>query len=351
MHPSELVIRKTPFFFIKRLGVLILCFALLPAFVALALDLRGDYQASALARIVPDFALFMVLLLALAEFLLVVIAFISWYLPVYAIDERGIIMRRGGNVQTGKLLAELSGIAAVVPSQGPLGRRLDYGDLALNNAAGARLATLKDIPNPEYFAAQIMSLAELARARQVWQQPARAADLIAAGEGQFVEFKASLMWDYYRQAVNKDLYEPVMKNLVAFMNTSGGALLIGVSDAGEVLGLEQDFSALPKKNVDGFENAFNMAFNSMIGVEFRQFVALAFEQIGEQTICRLSVAPSRVPVYLTFKGKEAFYIRAGNTSQPLTVSQAARYIALNFGNAPKLSALPDFGLAKTESSL
>jgi len=346
MHPSELILRKTPFLFIKRLGVLILFFALLPAFVALALDLRGDYQQSMLARMVPDYTLFVVLLLALVEFLLVAIAFISWYLPIYQVDGWAVVRRTGG-VQGEKLLAELSGVAAVAASQGPLGRRLDYGDLALNDAAGARLATLKDIPNPEHYAAQIMAMVELARARQAMQQPARAADLIAAGEGQFVEFKASLMWDYYRQAVNKDLYEPVMKNLVAFMNTAGGALLIGVSDAGEVLGLERDFGALPKKNADGFENAFNMAFNNMIGVEFRQFVALTFEQIEDQTICLLSVQPARVPAYLTFKGKEEFYIRAGNASQPLTVSQATRYIALNFAPDRRAGSLPHPAKAST----
>ena len=39
------------------------------------------------------------------------------------------------------------------------------------------------------------------------------AQLLAGGEGQFLEYKSSLMWDYRKQAVNKELYEPVMKNL------------------------------------------------------------------------------------------------------------------------------------------
>ncbi len=334
MNPSEIVIRKSPFVFLKRVAVLIFFFALLPTLVALALDLRSEYQESSVARVVPDYTLFVVLLLALVQFLLVVVAFASWYLPVYVVGSQRIVSR-GGALQGDKALADTGGIGAVVASQGPLGRRLDYGDLTLSSTTGARLATIKDIPNPEYYAAQISSMVELARTRQAASRPQSARELIAAGEGQFVEFKASLLWDYYRQAVNKDLYEPVMKNLAAFMNTAGGVLLIGVSDAGEVLGLERDFAALPKKNADGFENALNMAFNTMIGAEWRQHVRATFEDVEGKTICVLSVTRASAPVYLTFKGKEEFYIRTGNSSQPLTVSQATRYIGLNFTGSPK----------------
>jgi membrane protein YdbS with pleckstrin-like domain len=334
MNPSEIVIRKSPFVFLKRVAVLIFFFALLPTLVALVLDFRSEYQASPLAGIVPDFTLFVVILLAIVQFLLVVVAFMTWYLPVYVVDSQQ-IARKGGVLHGDKKLADTSSVGAVVPSQGPLGRRLDYGDLALSSSTGAGLTTIKDIPTPELYAAQITGVVELARARQAASQPQSALELIAGGEGQHVEFKASLLWDYYRQAVNKDLYEPVMKNLAAFMNTAGGVLLIGVSDEGEVLGLERDFGALPKKNVDGFENAFNMAFNTMIGAEFRQYVLLAFDEIDGKTVCVLSAAPAGTPVYLTFKGKEDFYIRTGNSSQPLTVSQAARYISLSFAGSAK----------------
>lgn len=329
MNPSEIVIRKSPFVFLKRMAVLVFFFALLPAIAAALADLRSEYQATTLAGIVPNYTLFVVLLLALVQFLLVAVAFMTWYLPVYVIDSRQVV-RKGGGLQGDRKLTDTASISAVVPSQGPLGRRLGYGDLALGSEHGAALAAIKDIPTPEYYAELITRLVELAQARRAAHEPKPASELIAAGEGQFVEFKASLMWDYYRQAINKDLYEPVMKNLAAFMNTSGGVLLIGVSDEGEALGLERDFSALPKKNVDGFENAFNQAFNSMIGAEFRQYVSLAFDEIDGKTVCVISVSPANTPAYVTFKGKEEFYIRTGNSSQPLPVSKATRYAQTRF---------------------
>jgi hypothetical protein len=75
-----------------------------------------------------------------------------------------------------------------------------------------------------------------------------------------------------------------------------------------------------------------MSFNSMIGVENRQFVAVSFPQIDSRTLCNLDVQPSTHPVFLTNQGKEEFYIRAGNACQALPVSKAARYIESRFNN-------------------
>ena len=73
-----------------------------------------------------------------------------------------------------------------------------------------------------------------------------------------------------------------------------------------------------------------MAFNQMIGAEYRQYVHLEFETIAEKTLCAARVQPTSAPAYLTFKGKEEFYIRTGNSTQPLTVSKATTYIQMHF---------------------
>ena len=122
-----------------------------------------------------------------------------------------------------------------------------------------------------------------------------------------------------------------MKNVAAFMNSTGGYVLIGVNDDGEVLGLDPDYQAIKKPDNDGFENVFNMAFNTMIGVEHRRFVNVSFPEISGKQSCVVSLQPSSRPAYLVYRGKETFYVRAGNASQPLSVSQVARYIQDHFG--------------------
>ena len=66
--------------------------------------------------------------------------------------------------------------------------------------------------------------------------------------------------------------------------------MIGVSDDGEILGLEPDYSVMKKGDSDGFENVFNMAFSSMVGIEFRHFLQISFQIEGKE-ICIIAVRP------------------------------------------------------------
>jgi hypothetical protein len=65
-------------------------------------------------------------------------------------------------------------------------------------------------------------------------------------------------------------------------------------------------------------------------LDLRSEYQASAEEIDGKTICLLSVSPAGTPVYLTFKGKEDFYIRTGNASQPLPVSKAMRYVQTRF---------------------
>ena len=227
-------------------------------------------------------------------------------------------------------MAKTQAITDIEFAQGFLARRLGYGSLTIYTSKTDAPVDLTNIPDPEVYAEHIRDMvdAEPVLARPPAPRPPQ--ELIDHGEDQFVEFKASLMWDYRQQRANKALYEPVMKNIAGFMNSSGGTLLIGVSDDGEVLGLEPDYSVIKKGDNDGFANVFNMAFSSMIGVENLHFLQMAFPLLNGKVICVITVHPSERPVYLTSKGSEKFYIRAGNGSQALSVSKAMTYMQSRF---------------------
>src|SRR3989344_5765657 len=152
-------------------------------------------------------------------------------------------------------------------------------------------------------------------------------EMLRSGEHERLEFKTSLRWDMKRDQVNKELEKSVMKTVAAFLNSDGGNLLIGVGDKGELLGLENDLASLPKSNVDGFENHFNNLFNQMIGPKFRRLVKLTFNKIEDKTVCLASVEPSQQPVYLKNGESEDFYIRTGNVTTPLKMSEVSAYLA------------------------
>jgi predicted HTH transcriptional regulator len=226
----------------------------------------------------------------------------------------------------------LSEITHVATKQGGLAANLNYGTLTISTLDIRKRVLLKDIPDPYNYAALIEDRVQDGPSDQYSLTQQSTDQLLASGEHQFVEFKSSLVWDYHQQRANKALHQPVMKTLVAFLNSSGGYLLIGVDDDRGVLGLEPDLSTLRKPTVDAFETAFNAAFNKMIGVEFREYIDVAFPKVEDKLICVVHVSPSNDPVFLVEKGDEKFYIRTGNASQSLTISQANRYIQRRFVN-------------------
>lgn len=136
-----------------------------------------------------------------------------------------------------------------------------------------------------------------------------------------------MRWDVKRDQINKDLERGVMKTITAFLNSAGGNLVIGVDDHSQVFGLESDMASLAKQNHDGFENHFNNLFVSMIGPEFRQYVKLSFHYLGNKSVSLVQVEQAHRPAYLKTEKGEDFFIRTGNATTSLKVSQVAPYIS------------------------
>ena len=327
---QTIILRKTPFWFIKWLCIIELLFAVVPFILAFVLRLWEHYNSTAAAGKI-SYGLLMALAFAFLQVVIVTLSFVTWYVPSYQIDPHRIVHRRA-NLFEDRWLIDTQSIEDVQVRRSPLAKRFGYGTLVLTGGNDTTPAYISDISTPNVYAELIQDMIEPPSTSIPRPALHSVADMIANGENQFVEFKSSLMWDYRQQCVNKALYEPVMKNITAFLNSSGGTLLIGVSDAGEVLGLEPDYQSIKKPNADGFENVFSQAFNAMVGVEFRRFLELTFPQIDGKQVCVIAVNPSSEPAYLSYQGQEAFYIRAGNATQPLSVSKATHYIRSHFAS-------------------
>lgn len=152
--------------------------------------------------------------------------------------------------------------------------------------------------------------------------------VIQEGESDRVEFKSSLRFDYQKNAINKSLEEVIIKTIAGFLNTNGGALLIGVDDAGNILGLEKDYNSLKRKSQDGFELRIYQLITNHIGVEFCSLVQISFYYLEEKDLCVLRIEAAQSPAYIHGNNKTAFYIRAGNSTKPLTIQEAVKYINL-----------------------
>ncbi len=327
MHQTSTSIRQSPFVFIMRISVAELIFSIVLLFIAASAAVQLYEQTD--AADVVSFPLLLALAIALLQIVIVLVTFVGWYFPVYRLTP-GAILLRGGPFTQERPWIDASSILQVEVREGWLGRRLGYGTILISGRDRQSPLKMRNVQDPQLVAELVRELIrEETTLPALLDSPLPA--LVASGEGEYIEFKASLMWDYRKQAVNKELYEPVMKNLVGFMNGKGGMLLIGIDDEGAVLGIEPDMKTLRKPGVDGFENVFNVAFSNMIGMEYRPFITLAFPVLEDKTICAIGVRPSSHPAYLHYQGKEEFYLRTGNSSNALGVSSAVQYIQGRFG--------------------
>lgn len=151
-------------------------------------------------------------------------------------------------------------------------------------------------------------------------------NLIAGGESEFVEFKSSLRYDYRQVKTDKNLEHIVLKEIAGFLNAKGGILIIGVDDYGQVLGLENDYRTLKRKNKDGFQQRIILLVANSFGKDICSRIHIAFHPIQNNEICTLYIEPSRRPVYLNEENRTIFYLRTGNITNPLTTSETVKYL-------------------------
>jgi hypothetical protein len=154
------------------------------------------------------------------------------------------------------------------------------------------------------------------------------AALIAAGESATVEFKSSVRWDLRENRLNEPLKYSVIKTVAAFLNSSGGTLLIGVDDERRVVGLKEDYSLFKKSDSrDAFENWLTTQFIEQFGKPASRLYSLTFHEVEGQDICRIEVQPSPSAVYVDEKGGKPvqLYIRTGNASRALDTREIIEY--------------------------
>ena len=166
------------------------------------------------------------------------------------------------------------------------------------------------------------------------------AEMIAEGESEELEFKQTLRWDTKEGRVNKLLEDVIIKTVAAFANSrEGGTLLIGVTDAGEADGLDQDFSALGDADRDRFELHLRNLFGEAFGQAFTSTkLRIGFPQIGDVEICQIVVRPADHAVVVKAKDKngvvsQKLYVRSGNSSPEMPLSEVQAFLAQRFGKA------------------
>jgi len=117
-----------------------------------------------------------------------------------------------------------------------------------------------------------------------------------------------------------------LKTIAAFLNSKGGHLVIGVSDSGEILGIEKDgFPNEDKMNL----HLVNLIKDRM-GPQHMLHIEPRFEFVDGKRVLVVRCKPSDIPVYLREGNTEQFFTRTGVATTELMPSQIQAYIQQRF---------------------
>lgn len=168
--------------------------------------------------------------------------------------------------------------------------------------------------------------------RFVHQHQPTALELIDQGESARVEFKSTARHNL-RSGQRDDRIEAVIaKTLAGFLNTRGGTLLIGVDDAGSVLGLDADLAYMKAPDLDRYELWLHDLLTRVLGAPAVSQLRVTFPEVLGTPICRIDAAKSPRPVFVRPPKSDQvqFFARIGNSTRELSVAESIDYAIDHF---------------------
>ena len=152
-------------------------------------------------------------------------------------------------------------------------------------------------------------------------------ELIKNKESEEIEFKSTLRTNLHTNEFDKKMEFSALKTISAFLNSNGGTLLLGITDEGKILGIEQD--KFP--DTDKFNLYLISLIKEKLGKKHFHLIEIQNTLIEHRTIVKISCKKSKNPVFLKSDlNEEEFYVRMGPSSVQLKGSELVEYITRHF---------------------
>lgn len=167
------------------------------------------------------------------------------------------------------------------------------------------------------------------------EQERRAAlETIAGGESNTCEFKSTIRTNLQTGEKDPRMEKAVLKTIVAFLNSRGGTLFIGVADDGSIIGLDEESF----ENRDKLNLHMNNLIVSQIGSEYLPYINYKLIDFDGKAVMRVDCKKSNTPAFHKEGKTMVFYVRSGPSSIVLEGMQLLYYASHNFPKLPTNSA-------------
>ena len=168
-------------------------------------------------------------------------------------------------------------------------------------------------------------------------------DRLAKHELASQEFKSTYWCDFNRllnqpgataqELKSEAVRQSALKSVAGFLTTGGGTLFVGVSDAGELLGLQPDLDLFQEhyRNVDQLINSIktDVAKRFRDGNTVNDYVSIEAVDAGDAQILRLEVASRRKLSFLESPehGHHQLFRRQGNRTTMVEIYELEEFQA------------------------
>lgn len=154
----------------------------------------------------------------------------------------------------------------------------------------------------------------------------RVMSMAREGESATIEFKESFSLDVRKGTKEKYIENSSLKTIVAFLNTHGGVLIIGLSDAGELVGIENEVQKF-HKSFDAFLLHFKNQLKHRIGEQYYPFIDQRLVDLDGCYVFMIECSAASTPCYLDGK---VFYVRTNPATDKLEGPKLVEYVQNHF---------------------
>jgi hypothetical protein len=151
--------------------------------------------------------------------------------------------------------------------------------------------------------------------------------VIRQGESKNLEFKETLSLDISQDGKSEEIELSALKTIMAFLNTDGGTLLIGIADSSEITGVDLEIEKFHNNSNAQFLNHFKECINTKIEPEFYDHIDCRLIDTGESHILSVQCKSARNPCYFN---KSDLYVRTNQTTDKLDGPGLVAYVNNRF---------------------